>query len=389
MLVKQIYEITNTITQEVLGQSVVVNEDLSNIVDIGNAVFNANAVENYVRKLTDHIGKMIFVARVYRGKYPKVLMDSWEFGSVVEKVRMDLPEVKENESWQLTDGASYDPNIFHAPTIEVKFFNSKTTFEIDISFTEKQLKSAFSNATQMNSFISMIYTRVENKMTIAIDALIQRTINNCIAQTIYSEYPMGQYGASSGVKAINLLKLYNDSHTEQLTTANAMTSPDFLRYASYQMSLYIERLASPSTLFSVGGKENWTPRDLLHVVLLDEFTKASAMFLQSDTFHNELVELPNFESTAYWQGSGKKFAFADTSSIDVTIKDINSSTTHEVKLSGILGVMFDRDTLGVSNLDRRVTNHYNAKAEFFTNFYKFDAGFFNDLNENMVVFFIA
>lgn len=383
MEIKQIYELINGVTFEVLGLTDIIKEDLSNVVDLGTQVFNANAMDHYVKTLVNHIGKVIFVNRAYRGNVPSVLMDGWEFGSVLEKVQMDLPDATENESWELTDGASYDPNIFYQPKVSAKFFNKMITFEVPISITEKQVKQSFSNATQLNAFISMIYNAVDKSMTVKTDALIMRTINNMIAETIYAEYPSADYSSKSGVRAINLLKLYNGT-SGTLTVADALRTPEFLRFASYQMGLYIDRLAKMSTLFNVGGKERFTPRDLLHFVVLSDFAKASDVFLQSDTYHNDLTKLSNYETVPYWQGSGTSYAFTDTSNIDVT-----TSGGHNVEVSGILAVMFDRDALGVSNVDRRTTTNYNPKAEFFNNWYKFDAQYFNDLNENMIVFFIA
>ena len=95
-----------------------------------------------------------------------------------------------------------------------------------------------------------------------------------------------------------------------------------------------------------------------------------------------------FESLIIIFAPGTSFEFAKTSKIDVTIRTANGGTK-DVSVSGVIGVMFDRDALGVSNLDRRVTTNYNPKAEFFSNWYKFDCGYFNDLNENFVVFYIA
>ena len=151
MKVAQIYDIVNTITKEVLGETAVVNEDLSNIVDVGTQVFDANATDAYVRKLMNQVGKIVFVNRAYSGVVPSVLMDGWEYGSVVEKVRGELPEATENESWELTNGTSYDPNVFYQPTVTVKFYNSKTTFEVPVSITEKQVKQSFQNAEQLNA----------------------------------------------------------------------------------------------------------------------------------------------------------------------------------------------------------------------------------------------
>ena len=384
MEVKQIYQLVNTTTQEILGESAVVKEDLSNIVDIGAAVFNANAIDKYVKSLVNHIGKVIFVNRVYSGSAPSVLMDSWEFGSVLEKIQADLPTASENESWELENGTSYDPNIFYKPTVSAKFFNSKVTFEIPMSFTEMQVKQSFSSVAQLNGFISMLYNSVDKAMTVKIDGLVMRTINNMIAETVHDEYASAELNTKSGVRAVNLLKLYNDKFTKTLTPAQAITDPDFIRFASFTMGVYEDRLAKMSTLFNVGGKERFTPKDMLHVILLSDFAKSADAYLQSDVYHNNFVALPKAETVPYWQGSGTDYSFEEISKIHV-----NTSSNNEVTVTGVLGIMFDRDALGVTNLDRRVTTNYNPKAEFYTNFYKFDAGYYNDLNENFVVFIVA
>ena len=384
MKVNQIYELMNSVTKEVLGEETVVNEDLSNVVDIGTALFNASAIDAYVKSLVNHIGKVIFVNRPYSGSVPSVLMDGWEFGSVLEKISADIPEATENESWELENGTSYDPNIFYKPSVTAKFFNSKVTFEVPMSFTEKQVKQSFSSAEQLNGFLSMLYNAVDKSMTIKIDSLVMRTINNMIAETIYADYQGASTSTKSGVRAVNLLKLYNDKFNKTLTDEDAVTDPEFVRFASYTLGLYSDRLSKISTLFNVEGKERFTSADYLHVVLLSDFAKAADAYLQSDTYHNEFTKLPNAETVPYWQASGTGYDFESVSKIDV-----KTASNNTVSQTGILGIMFDRDALGVTNLDRRVTTHYNAKAEFYSNWYKFDAGYFNDLSENFVVFFVA
>lgn len=387
MEVKQIATIINDISSEILGEDAIQTEDLSNIVDIGNAIFNASSVDNYVRTLIDHIGKMVFVDRVYKVATPSVLMDGWEFGAVLEKITMsELPQATENESWELTDGTSYDPNIFYQPKVEAKFFSKRVTFEIPMSYTEKQVKGSFSNGTQMNAFMSMVRTAVSNSMSIKLDSLISRTINNMTAETIYADYGTDALNSKSGVKAINLLYKYNQevAPATALTAAKALYDPEFIRYASMQMGLIENRLSRMSVLYNIGGKERFTPSDRLHVILLNDFAKSADSYLQSDTFHDQFTKLPAAEVVPYWQGSGTTYSFADISKIDV-----QTASEHEVSASGILGVMFDRDALGVANMDRRVTSNYNPKAEFINNWEKMDAGYFNDANENFVVFFIA
>ena len=383
MTVAQIYDIINPITKEILGETAVVNEDLSNIVDIGKEIFDATDVDNYVKSLVNHIGRVIFVNRPYSGGAPSVLMDGWEYGSVLEKISAELPEATENESWELTDGASYDPNIFYKPKVSAKFFNKKVTFEIPMSFTEKQVKESFSNASQLNGFLSMLYNAVDKSMTIKIDSLVMRTINNMIAETLHDFNNTGDY-TGTGIRAVNLLKLYNDDKGIALTAEKSIKDREFIRFASYIMGLYMERLSKISSLFNIGKKDRFTPRDLLHVILLSDFAKASDSFSMSSTFHNEFVALPRGEIVPYWQSSGTDYSFNSVSSINV-----KTASGDTVNASGIIGVMFDRDALGVTNLDRRVTTNYNPKAEFFSNWYKFDAGYFNDMNENFVLFYVA
>ena len=379
----------NSVSKEVLGKTDLIQEDLTGIVDMGTEVFNQNAIDNYVKSLVNHIGKVVFVNRPYSGKVPSVLMDAWEFGSVMEKISADIPQAEENESWKLTDGTEYKQDIFHKPTVTAKFFNSKVTFEVPVSITERQVKESFSSAAQLNGFLSMIYNAVDKSMTIKTDALIMRTINNMIAETLDADKAAFggstvNYSSASTVRCVNLLKLYNTAKGAKLTAATAILDPEFIRFAAYQMGLYADRLGSISTLFNVGGKERFTPKDALHTVLLSDFAKAAQAYLYADTYHNEQVLLPKAETVPSWQATGKDYAFANVSKIDV-----KSASGKNISISGVLGVMFDRDALGVTNSDKRVTTNYNAKAEFFNNYYKFDAAYFNDTNENFVVFFIA
>lgn len=390
MTVQQVYQLVNSVTREIMGETAVVQEDLSNVVDIGRELFDNTSVDNYVKTLVNHIGRVIFVNRPYQGNVPNVLMDAWEYGSVCQKIRAELPNATENPSWELTDGTEYSPNVFHKPNVSSKFFNNRTTFEIDVSITERQVKESFSNAAQLGAFVSMIYNAVEKSMSVKADGLIMRTINSFSAATINADFGADALNSKSGVKAVNLLYLYNQQFQPDtpLTAANAIFNPDFIRFASYMLMEYKSRLSKLSTLFNIGATDKFTNENFLHIVMLSRFVNAADIYLQSSTFHDMYTALPNAETVPYWQGSGTTYSFADTSSINVRTASA-SGTAIDVSAGGILAVMFDRDALGVTNLDKRVTTSYNPKAEFTNNFFKFDAGYFNDYNENFVVFFVA
>ncbi len=378
MKVTQIKDLVNNTLKQLDGTSELLKDDLSNTVDIGNEIFNTDNVDNYVKKLIDRVGQTVFNNRVYQGSAPSVLMSSWEFGSILEKIDAELPQAQENDDWNLTDGQSYDPNIFYQPKVSAKFFNSQVTFSIPLSFTQRQLKSSFNSATELNGFLSMLNTSVQNSMTVNIDSLIMKTLNSMTAQVM---------NGTNQMQKINLLSLYNSQTGQNLTRDKALIDPSFIKFVNLTINTTRDRITKISTLFNAGSKERFTPVDKQHLVLLSDLANASKVYLESDTFHDTNVSLTNYDTVPYWQGTGKDYGFNSTSSIDVAIKD--NDTTKEIKQSGILGVLFDTNAVGVACSNQRVTTNYNARAEFYTNFNKYDAMYFNDLNENYIVFYIA
>lgn len=392
MDIRQVATLMNGVTTEILGEGSVVNEDLSNVVDIGKAIFDNTSYDHFVKTLVDHIGRVMFVDRKYNGNTLSLYRDAWEYGAVMEKVYgLKLPDATENETYELEDGASYDPNIFTKPEVAAKFYNKRVTFEIPLSIADKQVKSAFSSANQLNAFVSMLWNDVDKSMEVKQESLASRTVNSFIASTIANEFPSvnnNNYSSSTGVKAINLLLEYNTLFSGATTTKDAcLYNPEFIRYATLRISQTLDRMTKISTLFNIGGIPRFTPKDKQHVILLSDFKAASDVYLQSDTFHNNLVDLPLSTAVPYWQGSGTAYALGSVGNVHAQVE--YSASTKEINISHVLGVAFDHDACGITNLDRRVTSNYNAKAEFTNYWTKLEAGSFRDENENFIVFFVA
>lgn len=378
MEVTQIKDIVNQTTAEVTGTEAIADIDLNEVVENGAEVLESDKlIDNYVRTLVDHIGKVVFVNRPYTGSTPSVMMDAWEYGAILEKIQYEgLPEAEDNDSWDLQDGHSYDPNVFHKPTVSAKFYSERRTFDVPMSFAQRQVKSAFSSASQLQAFFAMIETAISNGMTVKMDSLVQLTLANAIA-TVYNNR------VQHPVQYVDLVARYVAATGDNtVTAANALVTPEFTRWASMEMKRVIARMKKLSTLYNIGGKYRHTPADRLHLILHSDFTAAAEAYLYSDTYHNEFVKLPKAEEVAFWQGSGTAFGWADTSKIIVTPRDSEQSVT----VNNVVGIAFDRDALGVTNLDRRVTTNWNPRGEFTNNWYKFDAGYFNDFNENVVIF---
>lgn len=373
MEVTQIAEIVNETTAQVTGTEPVADLDLNQIVDAGAEVIDTDKVDHYVRSLIDRIGKVVFVNRPYTGGTPSVMMDSWEYGAVLEKIQYEgLPEAEDNDTWELEDQRSYDPNVFYKPTVSAKFYSERRTFDIPMSFAQRQVKSAFTSAGQLQAFFSMIETAISNGMTVKMDSLVEATVNNFIVTT-----------HGSNPRTVKLLTEYASFTGKTApSAANALGDPEFIRFCAFAMKRKANQMQKLSTIFNAGGKYRHTPKDRLHFILHSDFAAAADAYLQSDTYHNQFVALPNADKVAFWQGSGTGFEWADTSKIIVTPRGADEPVT----LQNVVGVMFDRDALGVSNLDRRVTTNWNPKGEFTNNWYKFDAGYFNDFNENGVIY---
>lgn len=387
MKMTQVYSILNDITNEILGESDIVNEDLSNVVDVGEQIFNATTYDHYVTALVNRIGKTVFVDRPYMGNIPSVLRDSWEFGSALMKIQADLPEAVENKSWELQDGETYNQDIFYKPVVTAKFFNERVTFEIDISITYKQVMESFNSASELNAFISMIFNSVEKSLTVKTEALIMRTINYGIASTLLDDIPDGTYTGHTGVKAVNLYELYKLKKPDTtLTASDCLYDFDFQSFTVQTINEYRYRLTRISNLFNVDGKARFTPRELQHLVIHSQLESSLVSTLYQNAYHNDSNRLDKYEVVPYWQGSGKDYGFNSTSKIDVKLADGENKT---ISVSGVLGVLFDHEAVMVANFERRVRTHDNGKGEFTNYFYKQDAQNLYDPAENFVVFFIA
>lgn len=382
MEMKQIATIVNQMSDEFLGGSVIVNENLDNIVDFGDAIKNIREMGAYIESLVNHIGKVIVVNRSWSGDTLGIMRESWEWGSILEKITIELPEAVENDSWELTDGQSYDPNVFYSAKASAKFFNKRTTFEIPMSFTRMQLVQSFSNAGQYQSFVSGIETAIEKKMSIAYQNLAMRLINSMAVATIQAD-KADTDTAITTAKAVNLLKLYNDTYGATLTADTCMKDPKFLRECSRIIKTTSSYMSRPSTLFNIDKADKFTPKSLQHLVLLTDFVTMSEYNMQADTFHDDLVKLPYYREVPFWQGSGDKFEWDDTSKVHATVNGVETTINH------LVGVLFDHDAIAITNFDRRTTSNYNPKAEFTSTWHKSDCGYMADSSENFVAFFIA
>lgn len=389
MKVTQIATLLNGIAGEVAGSDAIFAEDLSNVVDGGKTFLNlfsdSNGLDNAIKAIVDKVGKVVIVDRTYTGGSPSIIRDAWEYGSILEKIRIKLPEASANNTWALTSGAKYDDIlVYDPPEASATYYNSKDTYNIKMSIAEKQLKEAFTSAAALNRFIAGIENRIRTAMKFNNDNMAQRTINNMILM--------------ARSRRIKLVTLYNAEHpTTPVTNGDdAMLTPDFLRWSAMMISLYSDYMTRLSANFNNGDYETFTPKEYQHFIVLSKFAKAVDVYSLSDTYHNEFVKLVKYETVPFWQGVRTIETDPDANPPTVAndyanaaIWRINAKPFGEnsaVTLDGVVGVLFDRDAAAICNENERVTSFFNAENETTKFYYKYDVSYQNDPNENCIVF---
>ena len=375
--VKQIYSILNDVAKQTLGTETIAVVDTQSFISLGDKVLKSDTdTENFLSKLTDRIAKTVYSVRNYTGINKNLMREPFDYGVIVQKIHVEMPEAKENNAWKIGEQGytpTYAPVI--KPTVSQKLFNKLSTWEIDVTIPDFMLKTAFLNESSMATFIDAIFTAMNNAMVMCADNNANLIRANFIGNKIHSAKP---------TQAINLLSQYNTLTNANLTVASCLRDVDFLKWATMQISLWAKRMRVMSKLFNEDSNSKFTSGEYLVLDVLQDFASSTATFLQSDTYHKELVALPMYNEVPYWQGSGTSFAFADTSKISVKI---DGST--EVTQGGIIAVAYDYNAIGTTINEPRSTTERNNKDEY-TNYYnKATIGCFNDLGENGIVFYIA
>lgn len=368
--VKQVAKLVNGATEQYLGDTAVLQEDLSNVIDVGVAVQNADLYENFTMGLLLKIGEEFFVNRPYKSDMPNIYKTNREYGAITAKTRGVLDDASDNQSWQLTDQTSYDDNVYIESTYETKLFAKSDAFEIRKSIPNEQIKGAFKSADDLANFVSMVYTLVYNSIEVKREALNQMVIANMIGETIDD---------NNAVRYVKLLTPYNTLKGTSLSADQAIIDKDFLAFATGRIRFYQSLMTRYSKLYNIKGAQNHTPKDMQHVILLTEFVANCDTYLASNTFHDEFVKLPNHTEIPYWQGTGTDLSGCRT----INIKTASGKTVNNTQ---VIGCIFDVDALGIFEDKPTVRTKFVNSAEFTNYWFKQKLAYFNDLNENMVVF---
>lgn len=378
-LVSQIKNIVNDSVKDALGVNYsATKQETSDFVSLGKQLANFNAYEGFFGALANRIVRTIYFIRTYEGSSRSVLRDEHEYGAFIQKVYYDLPNAVDNPTWAIPNG---DGEYVQASPYDVQatvgvsslIFGGKGTWSIEIVRPIEQIKSAFLEESAMMNFISGLYEAVENAFKLQEEEITNLAVNTAMASSL------------DGGIARNLLAEYNAKYSQSLTVATALISADFLRFASKEINRAVKNMGKMSTAFNKAGYKTFTTPDRMVVEMLSEFASATDMYLQSDTFHDELTALPNYEDVPFWQASGKDFDFNTCSSINIEHDDLDN----DVSQSGIICFIHDIENVAAYFGNRRAWEIVNPRSEVVVHGEKAEKGFAVDDHANAVVFYLG
>ena len=369
MTVKQIYEIVNLVNKQTMGITDLTVVDEQGLISLGQTVLTTNGLaDTWLNSLAQRIGRTIISFREYKSKYSDMVLDSLQWGNIVQKIKVSMPEATEDESYNLVDGQSVDMYKVANPKVTQSFFTSETPYQFYVTVKRKQLQEAFTSEGAMNGFIGAIYGEVQNAIELSLESLARNCINNFIGEKV------------NAAKEINLLTMYNTEANKTLTVNTCLHDKEFLAYCVSRINLYSKYMENMSTEYNDGTQTRHTPKSLQHLRVLEDFESRLETVVQYQAFRDNYVKLNNYHTTSFWQSIKK------TSEINVKI----SSDGTEVHHSNILAVLYDRDALGLYKKDSwNSTTPFNSAGGYYNTYYHHKELYFNDLSENFVVFVIA
>ena len=384
MKINQIYTLINSVARQMWGADAITVTDLTGLISMGKSVINSSTDRDlFLNTLVDRIGKTVIRTLDLELDFPNLMVNDFEWGAIIQKINVQPVMAKANKSVQITE-EGFTPNQFDVDVVEVSqtFFTDADTWEFDYTIPDKLLNSAFTSEAGLASFISAIMSAVSDSMTMALNNMAYMAIDNFVAEKIKN---------NNGV--VNILALYNAQFPNATETqASCITSKEFLRYTSMVMNNYVKYLEKPSVNYNVGGMVRATTRDNLHILISGQWASAFDGYLSSDTWHNDLIALPNYREYIYLQGQKDTTLGVNDwrANCSINIKPSSSGANDDpIVAGGIIGIFADRQAIAYGYTDMYTGTDRNNRNRY-TNFtYSATKQYINDISENGVIFVVA
>lgn len=370
-------------------------DDLSNVVSLGRQLTsNSDYGDNLnkaLQRIIDKVGQTIYQdGDITSGGFDIYATDA-EYGSILEKIRVEAPDFEENEAWNFEDeGGSTHEDMYgyHAVDATAKYFNVVNTFRTKpYTISEKQFKSAFDSRSSMLQFIGRIEQRVLAKRRLAINLLTHKAVTALIAEKL-----------KDGNNIIDLLAEYvTETGDSSVTVSNWRTHEDFLLFANTYVRTISDIMYEPTALYNNAGYVSQAKDSDRRFYLLSDFARAIESYVYRSSYNEEYVKLTGYKTIAYWQGVGKdrnRSNYLTRSTVNAIPpsegkKPAGEDTRLVVRQSNIVGLIFSKMATCVNAKELESGVVYNPMDHWYNTTHQFDGGYFCDPDENAVIFVIG
>lgn len=385
----QVATVLNTAIAMSTGSADVGTLDLRGIIDNGNDASVIGSVEQFTKSLINVLIKNWFTDSSYRSQYSDPFFEDTEkYGAIIQAISIEVPEVKESSAWQNFGSGQGQVNkvgeyTIYLPIVHTQYYGKTVSWELPICVTGEQWDTAFKSEDEIKSFIAYILMCVDNALTEHIENMDNMNRNNFIAEKI-------AYASSQDAKGLHIFDFVENYVKEMGDPTQAMTVEQFLAdkkgllYASEKIRTFKQYFKRMSTSFNTAQYKRFTPEERMVLQILTAFEERLNTVALSDTYHDDIVSMPNYQSIAYWQGEGSDegaFTFDELSKIDVQI-DGNTTITQ----SGIVGFLCDKWAILHTIKSRRVAAKVFEPEDLTQYYYQFNDMYMNNLTMNALVF---
>ena len=376
--VNQIYPIVNAIFKQMTGREDITAVDTASLVSMGQEIENLGKFDLYLNTLARRIGYTIDEYRVYKNKFVDLYRTQVEWGAMVQKLTVEMPEAVEDKMFDvgMMNGQSVDHYIINNPKVHQRIFDKETPYSYFITTQTKLLKRAFLSDAAMQALMSQIFGKVNNKIEFTLEELARIAVVNFIINL-------------KPVQEFHLITMYNQLNNQVLTGETARFDAKFLRFAVGQINAVSRKMETMSVLYNSDRFDRFTPRDMQRLYILADFMTMCDTVTMYDAHNPQYITAsPNIE-VPYWQASGTQIDQRSWPAITRVAGSISDGKKkQEVTKNNLIGLLFDREAIGTFREENEVlTTPVNARAAYYNTFWHENQLWFNDMSENGVAFY--
>lgn len=378
--------VLNALVAQSEGKEDISSVAVDDIASFGNTLLSSSedsSKDIVFKTLLDRIGRTITDMLAYENKFAYIFKDAFHYGVVLQTLHVDNFEAKTSGIYDGLDDGDVDEDLFKIslPTVHQKLFENQQPWEFQVTITDLQIKSAFTDETTLAAFINGIFTAMKNSIVKYLETSARAVYCDLIAHKMEAEAADGV----DTIHAVNVLQQYYDETGIELTTDSWKFNADFLRWLTSTFTDYVGLFEEMSVIFNTDEYETFTPKDMLHFVINNKVADNIKRYMQSDVYNKELVELPAYREISSWQALGKRASLDKR--LEVKVEYGTGLDKKEVDAT-VIAVMHDDRVLSMTLKDRYTVDIPNKHKHTRNVFEQGTICNFINMAHNALVFYI-